>query len=309
MAKLNMLWLALEAIPGAEAVIAEWHMRLADDFESVGSLLRPTDRIAGGYPAPPANEGLPYRVVQHGPDDFVAVPPEGNEIVELVRMDVLIHQIDHRMLAKEIAVAFGFAPAFDPVPNLPCAWRVGEIKAATGAQVAVHLVLPLESADLQRAIEAIAAQNGEAGVIVAPTRGFLRPQGESLLRLTKGHFIALVDALPNRDGDRWLVTDESARLLDAYLDPSRSSAEEPLCERSQLMLMAMLELEAVDSDRRKTTEEVVLKACGKTADANALKGVMAELKKIGLVESKRGSGGGYWLTDSGRSRASKLNRV
>lgn len=308
MVKLNMLWPALEAIPGAEAVIAEWQLRLADDLESVRSLLRPADKTAGGYPAL-ANEGLPYRIVQHGPDDFVAVPPEGGDVVELTRMDVLIYRLDHRKLAKEIALAFGFTPAFSEVPSLPNVWHIGKIKAATGAQVAMHLVLPLESADLQRAIEAIAARNGRSGVVVAPTRGCLRPQIELLVRLTKGHFIALDEALSNRNGEKWSVTDESAKLLDAYLNPSRSSADEPLGDRSQSILIAMLELDATDCDRRKTTEEIVRKALGETADANALKTVMVELKKLGLAESKRGSGGGYWLTESGRSRASKLNRI
>jgi hypothetical protein len=82
--------------------------------------------------------------------------------------------------------------------------------------------------------------------------------------------------------------------------------DEPLNERSQLVLVAMLELVALDSDNRKTTEEIAAKALGDGADANALKTVMADLSTRTLVDTKLGRGGGCWLTDKGRARAEKL---
>lgn len=82
--------------------------------------------------------------------------------------------------------------------------------------------------------------------------------------------------------------------------------EEPLSERARLVLVAMLELDALDSDRRQPTEEVAVKALGAGADPNALKSVMAELNTRGLINSKTGRGGGCWLTENGRQRAEKL---
>ena len=84
------------------------------------------------------------------------------------------------------------------------------------------------------------------------------------------------------------------------------SSEKPLGERAQLILVAMLELDAVDSDRRRSTEDIAVKAQGSGTDPNALKSVMAELKTRVLIDSKTGRGGGCWLTDSGRLRAEKL---
>jgi len=84
------------------------------------------------------------------------------------------------------------------------------------------------------------------------------------------------------------------------------SSEEPLSERARLVLVAMLELDAVDSDRRQSTERIAVKALGASTDPNALKSVMAELKTRRLIDSKTGRGGGCWLTESGLPRAQKL---
>lgn len=85
-----------------------------------------------------------------------------------------------------------------------------------------------------------------------------------------------------------------------------TSGEEPLSDRAQFVLVAMLQLGAIDSDKRRPTEEIAAKALGDQADANALKAVMSELNTRGLIDSKTGRGGGCWLTDKGRVRAAKL---
>ncbi len=82
--------------------------------------------------------------------------------------------------------------------------------------------------------------------------------------------------------------------------------DEPLSERAQIVLIAMVELNAIDSDRRQTTEEIACKALGNKSEGNTLKGVMAELKTRKLINSKTGRGGGCWLTANGRQRAEKL---
>ncbi|MCA9259621.1 MAG: Rrf2 family transcriptional regulator, partial [Planctomycetales bacterium] len=108
-----------------------------------------------------------------------------------------------------------------------------------------------------------------------------------------------------------------ARLRRWGIDPERFDSpsqvestppanEEPLAERAQLVLIAMLELDAIDSDRRKPTDEIAVQALGEGADPNALKGVMSDLKTRELINSKTGRGGGCWLTGKGSARAAKL---
>lgn len=84
------------------------------------------------------------------------------------------------------------------------------------------------------------------------------------------------------------------------------AGEEPLGERAQLVLVAMLELGVVDSDSRRSTEEIAAKATG--GDANSLKNVMSDLSTRHLIETKTGRSGGCWLTDGGQARAAKIRQ-
>ena len=103
-----------------------------------------------------------------------------------------------------------------------------------------------------------------------------------------------------------------ARLDRDSPPPSRVASavagDEPLSTRAQSVLIAMLELGAVDSDCRQRTADISKKALGSAADVNALKGVMSDLATRGLTESKEGSGGGCWLTEKGCVRAAKLRQ-
>jgi hypothetical protein len=76
--------------------------------------------------------------------------------------------------------------------------------------------------------------------------------------------------------------------------------------RAREALKAMLQLNAVDSDSRRSAEEITQRAMDKRSDA--LKPVLLELKEEGFVLSKTGRGGGYWLTAKGRDRASGIGK-
>jgi DNA-directed RNA polymerase subunit RPC12/RpoP len=82
---------------------------------------------------------------------------------------------------------------------------------------------------------------------------------------------------------------------------------DPLGERAQDVLVAMLRLKALDSDSRQSTEAIATEAFGKGYDANSLKNVMTELNNRGLIDSKMGRNGGCWLQKRGLARANKLS--
>ena len=70
------------------------------------------------------------------------------------------------------------------------------------------------------------------------------------------------------------------------------------------VLTAMLEMQAVSPDRRKTADEIASAATG--GDGNSLKAVMAHLTKQGFVASQTGRGGGSWLSEKGQKRAQSI---
>jgi DNA-directed RNA polymerase subunit RPC12/RpoP len=101
--------------------------------------------------------------------------------------------------------------------------------------------------------------------------------------------------------------DAKLQAENRYTAVADQSDGDPLGERAQDVLVAMLRLKALDSDSRKSTEAIATEAFGKGYDANSLKNVMTELNNRGLIDSKVGRNGGCWLEKRGLARANKLS--
>lgn len=91
--------------------------------------------------------------------------------------------------------------------------------------------------------------------------------------------------------------------------PQTISQEVVLGELQRLILITLLHLGAVNSDSRQTTPEIAVKAEGKTAEPDRFKRPLADLARKGLVSSKEGRGGGFWLTPSGILRADQIDKL
>jgi len=297
-------WRALEETAG-EAAWAEWKHRLGDDLPMALPMLSAADRFVESLP----DVRDPYRwwrVVQQGPDDFVGVPEQGGPAIALRREDVLVYRIDHRKLAQRLAEAFALEFRFAPLaPPARCAWRVGTGKVAEGAPIDFTLLVPAGEGELEEAVAWHAAGHSPY-VLLLPTRRGSTPEVERLVRQSSGHLVVLAEAILAHGDRRWLAAAETPAAVKRYLDTITPCPDEPLSERAPLVLAAMLELDAVDSDRRQPVEQIAPRALGPEADANALKPVLAELRAKGLARSKTGRGRGFWLTDKGQRRAERL---
>ena len=112
-----------------------------------------------------------------------------------------------------------------------------------------------------------------------------QPQGNIQPRCTEGLMravTALEDLVGSGEGDSGNV------VWNAVTDRQRN------CMR------ALLELTALDAESRQTTDEIAVRTEGREAKANAFKEPLSDLVGRGLVESKTGRQGGYWLTVDGR---------
>jgi hypothetical protein len=108
------------------------------------------------------------------------------------------------------------------------------------------------------------------------------------------------------DDHEWRLADGAIRA--AVPGPTTDPREEPLGDRAQLVLVAMLQLKAFDADSRQSTAAIAKRALGPGVDANSLKPVVSELVTRELIDSRTGRGGGCWLKPAGRERAEKLCR-
>jgi hypothetical protein len=125
----------------------------------------------------------------------------------------------------------------------------------------------------------------------------------------EGHPIRLEDwktlarsfaAAPAPDDTRVTPTQNDASAPGERAEPALSALQQDL-------LVAALRLKAFDSDSRRTADELVEAAIGRDAEPNNAKKALADLAKTkGLMKSRTGRQGGYWLTVKGKVRAEAL---
>lgn len=72
-----------------------------------------------------------------------------------------------------------------------------------------------------------------------------------------------------------------------------------LTDRQRNCLRALRESKAHNADSRRRASDVAVKAEGFAANVNGFKEPLSNLVLQGLVNSKTGAGGGYWLTEAG----------
>lgn len=215
MAPLQKLWSALEEIPGGQAARAEWRDRLGADVTSLELLLRPTDQFAATLPVASDPYAL-YRVVWHAPDDIVGVHESGDSTIKLAKRDVLIYRLDHQCIIRNLAAALGFEHAHAITDGSPHTYQIGNFRPFAGFSFPAFLTFPLESIDLQHAVESVSSQQTEPFVIVAPTRRQVKPACEVLLKQHRACFLALSESIQADEIDKWAATTVAKQQLSAF---------------------------------------------------------------------------------------------
>jgi hypothetical protein len=209
---LQRLWPALERIPGQQAVLAEWGIHLGEGFDSLQSLLIPTDRYAESIPV----AGDPYsfyRVVRHAPDDIVGVHDSGRPPLKLSKRDVLIYRLDHQRIIRLLTTALGIELNSTTIDGVSHTYRVGAFRPFAGFSFPAFFTIPVESNDLQQVAEAIVARHHVPFILLAPTSRCLRPSCEHLLRARGACFLALMESIAVDGAGKFLATQMAQRRL------------------------------------------------------------------------------------------------
>ena len=298
---LKRFWPAVESLPSLSAVETEWLALLRGEYHLIKPLLRPRKDRASSFPRP--DGGLPYQVIEHGRDDLVGVCQETGETITLSRSQLVVYELDQQRLAAQVAGALGLGAANRVAAQDARLFSLGSFRP-TGHSVAAFLILPSDVAEVRSGAASLISQKLSPFLMLTPTRRFVTAELDLRLRSIGSASLPLVDSLVVSDGGQWSIADEAIR---AAL-PDRPVEDEPLSNRAQEVLVAMLQLKAVDSDSRQSTGEIAARAMGAEADANSLKPVMSELATRQLIQTRAYRGGGCWLTEAGKRRAEKLSR-
>lgn len=301
MTSLRRFWPAVESLPSLAAVETEWLAHLRGDYHLIKPFLRPRKDRATSFPRP--DGGLPYQVIEHGRNDLVGVCQETGETITLSRSQLVVYELDQQRLATQVAGALGLGAANQVVAQDGRLFSLGSFRP-TGHSVAAFLILPSDAAEVTAGAVSLISQRLSPFLMLTPTRRFVTAQLDLRLRAVGSANLPLVDALVVADDGQWSIADEAIRAV----LPDRPVEDEPLSNRAQEVLVAMLQLKAVDSDSRQSTAAIAARAMGAEADANALKPVMSELATRQLIQTREGRGGGCWLTEAGKRRAEKLSK-
>jgi hypothetical protein len=272
---LTRFWQAAETLCGLATVTAEWRALLGPEYELARPLLRPRGHLATSFPRlPPPVDGLPYRVVTHGPDDHVGVCGETGETIALSRRDLVVYEVNRPLLAERVVAALGLHRDGADLAPRGTVERVGTYAPPTGQMLSAFLAYPLESADLHAAAAGLAAEGFGPFLLLAPTRRRLGRRTEALLAAHGSVFVALSEVLtaaaPGRfcaiapwdtivhgtahgpqptmnvfrwDGDGWTLTYERKTVTVGNLRGMRYIAQ-LLVERGREIHAAMLRITA-----------------------------------------------------------------
>jgi hypothetical protein len=188
---LARLWKALEELPAAEAVKAEWQERVGPALHAIESLLRPRPSRASSFPRlDPSGYGLPYSVVEHDPGEFAGVCRETGNSITLRKQDLVVYELDRRLFVERLADALGIIKG-----GTPSDWNDGYVRvghfASSNARYNVLLTLPLEPADLHNVTSTLVTNKLTPFILMAPTRRQLQEIVDRIIHDNGSFFISL----------------------------------------------------------------------------------------------------------------------
>jgi hypothetical protein len=207
------VWPALESQLGMSAAGYIWRQTLGPEFDTLGCLMTPEERLARTLPR---FDGLAreYRVVEHGPNDIVRVGRPGERSVPLTRRDVTVYRVNPPRLAEIVSDAFGITTDFAPVEGLVQTFQIGLYRLVAGFAIPTYLTIQPEVSDYRAVVESLVARTVPDGLLLlTPTS---RHHGAAIgrfLAARKGALLSLEDSLRLGATGAWSVTESADRIL------------------------------------------------------------------------------------------------
>jgi hypothetical protein len=187
-------WQALEAVSGAAAVDAEWKARFGNDYGTAKAFLRPNGKLASSHPCLVQRGcGCEHEVVVHDPEDIVAVCrcERGCETFTLQRSDIVVYELDRRVLDAALAKVFGLFEETDSATYLPGTTRIGVYSPYAGYRFPVYLTIQIEPDDFSEVLDGLLGRNEAPFLLLAPTRGLCTAKAEKRLTDKQSGMVSL----------------------------------------------------------------------------------------------------------------------
>ena len=191
-------WYALETIPGAAAVNAEWKARLGNDYELAKVFLRPSGKLASSHPCMVDHGcGCEHDVIIHDYEDIVAVCrcERGCETFRLCRSDIVVYELDRHTLETALVRAFGLFEKSEAETELVGTTHIGVYSPYAGYRFPVYLTIQIDDADFNDALDGLLARNSIPFILLAPTRDLCTPKAEKRLTGKRSALVPLSECV------------------------------------------------------------------------------------------------------------------
>lgn len=215
----DRLWRGLDRAAALFGVKATWQETFGSDLDIAENFLQPEQELATTYPCPrPGGDGCPRRVVEHGPDDLVAVcgnSPAECEPVKVMKQDLVVYRFDVEALAVAIGAAFGFDGGSTSAHGIDGVVAVGRYAPRPGYKFPAFFALPGDG--FTAALESLVGRAGGPCLLFVPTARSLSAQARGAHQARSVHVLACEDCLA-WDGRRLVC----ARPAEEILAPFRA---------------------------------------------------------------------------------------
>ena len=191
-------WQTLEAVPGLAAVDADWRARCGHDYAAASPFLRPNGKCASSHPCTERPGcGCAHEVVEHAPDDIVAVCRcwHSCSTFPVKRTDIAAYELDRPAFDQAVSEAFRLDGDREPHTGIHQTTRVGVYSPYAGFRFPVYLTIQLEPEEFARIVDGLSNLCDGPFVLLAPTRSFCTMDVERVLQKRKSAFLPLEEDL------------------------------------------------------------------------------------------------------------------
>ena len=307
---LTKFWMTLNEIQLRPISLDEWRRRLGNEFNIIRPLLQLGTELAEEIPSRDPHyphDGL--HVYQRRDGKYVGIHPVTLAEYPLTRDDLLLYDLDRQQFASVLHRALGLDGSPPLNLNSGRTWPLGRVSISGLLPFEMVVLFPCDGADLSRMLGEQRIQFGPQTVCLTPTDRHWDLSRPTIVSGSGSLLWSLAELIVFKPSGVL----SAVRSASDHFGLSVSSAEHihgsPLTERALDVLVAMLELEAVDSDRRQTMSDIERRSFGSQTGGNDIKAVVASLNRSGLVLTKEGRGGGCWLSAAGIARAKSISSL
>ncbi len=191
-----VLWQYLEDLPGQCAPWCEWESHIGNWPGFSGFQKRylqlTKDRATAVECRTNCSFGCPRKVVEHSPDDIVAVCPEQEgKPYSLNAKDILVYSIKRNTFHKDLCSNLGIEFRESKLDDCRRTWRLGDYIPTAGYIFPVFISFQEEPGDLVEVVRTLCLYHSNPFALIIPTRRCVTSKTENLLNLHGSLLISL----------------------------------------------------------------------------------------------------------------------